>query len=223
MKSVTMIAILACCLLSAVSATAQPAVAYAAGEIGFDYSRPVFGGYSGSFHALGPAGGAGEFISPEESEGCGGLTGNTPDVHFFMASGAVRNPDSSQDIVVMVIYSDTASISNGSYPVNFIDFSSIFMYLDDVTEFVYPEDTTELDWNAILGSVVAAHKFISISGEINIDEINSGMASGTFNGSMSDADDPAFLLSVENGEFALTGGLVSADEASFSELKSMFR
>jgi hypothetical protein len=221
MKSVTMIAILACCLLTSVSATAQPAVAYAAGEIEFNYTGS--GGYSESFHAVGPAGGAGEFILPEEAEGCGGLTGNTPDVHFFMASGAVRNPDSSQDIVVMVIYSDTESITNGSYPINPYDFSSIVLYLDDVTYFVYPEDTTELDWNAILGSVVAAHKYISLTGIITIGEINSGIANGTFSGFMSDMAIPPVTITVENGTFALTGGLVSAAEASFSELKSMFR
>jgi len=223
MKFKIWILVIVLALQGAALVNAQPMVGFTEGEIAFDYSQTPFGPYSGSFQAIGPAGGAGDFIDPGETEGCGGVAGSSIDGHLFLGYGAIRNPDKSLDLVILMIFTDSEPITPGTYSIDVTDFSSFFWYLDDVEGIVMPDNLDDANWDDLVASLIAAHKFASISGSITIDQLDASSASGTFTGAMIDLDDIMTLISVSNGAFQLTGGYVASDDASFSELKTMYR
>jgi hypothetical protein len=194
---------------------------YIHGATGFEYAQLPFGPYAGLFSASGWAFGVSGTEPETFSEAVGGFYAVAGDTASVAGYAATRNPDETVDLFVWWIRVPGSSVPAGSYAVDLFGFTTVFVYLDDIEDFVLPKSFDPGDLADWLGLVSAAHIFVAASGHIDLDFVDIRAVTGTFSGSM--LDDSLTLISVTNGMVSLTGEEVGTVPASWGEVKTLYR
>ncbi len=217
--------ITACSLLLATSVAALPLTGFGQGTIHFPYQQWPIGDFQGQFDAEGPAGGAGNFISPGYDQGAGGVAGDLPEGGAtLVAYGAARNPDDSLDLLVLVVHTATDTLVPGtSYEVSVEDPVCQVWFLDDVTGITLPDDLTQVDWEDLVGAVEAAHKFVAYSGEVRLNVLDATQVEGAISGRMFDLNDTLLMIQTETGTFHLDAAFTGNRALGMGELKLLYR
>lgn len=211
-----------CAVFTGFPALAQDWVSpYNHGATHFDFAELLFGPYSGSFSADGPAFGVQDTDPETFSESVGGLYVVADDTASVAGYAAARNPDDTVDLFVWWVRTHGEFVPAVAYPVDPFSMTTGFIYLDDIAEFDPPESfdpTSLMDW---LGGVDAAHVFMAASGVVHLDFVGTQAITGTFSGTM--LDDTLMVISVQNGLISLTGIDVATVPASWGDVKTLYR
>lgn len=184
-------------------AGAQSPILYDEGSYAFDYQQWPFGSYSGSFSAEGAMldslnwGGS-------QLESVGGALEVVADTTTAWAYGAVYNDDDTVDLSLLFVRS-AGELMPGYHPIDLTNFLAMFVYFDGIAEFVIPEDPSDVQ--AWLDGVVADYLFFGSTGGITVTAVSDTSFAGSFSGQMIDTGSFT-IISIEGGEFALTGGPV---------------
>ncbi len=198
-------------ILGASGARAQDSTlaVYSEGSMAFSYQQWPFGSYGGSFSAEGFAPDSSGF-PPGQTEGCGGFLGIMSDTTTALAYGISLEPDGRAD-GGLVLVRGAGGLGPGTYPVDLTGFTAIFGFIDNADTLSIPSNPDSLDPFELLESIVADHKLIAASGQINVSTVDEEGFSGTFSGLMADYDNPLFLVSLNNGTFSVTATEVTVD------------
>lgn len=195
-------------LLGAPSAQAQFAGAdtlYAGGALGFSYRQTPFPFYSGVLDIEGdaflPDGG----WNPDQTEAVGGGMGMmTPD---SVATGvyAVRDNGNQTYDVGLAVLRTLGPLQPGVYPIDIQAGTAAFFFIDDAATVALPDTLDAAALIAWFMDLPAAHKFVSLTGNLSVSVVSADTLAGTFTGTATDIDNLAFLINVTGGRFALRG------------------
>lgn len=211
------------------AALASPAKAdvvgvFTSGQYSFDYSGP--GTYDGDFFADGEEFEASGTFGGTQTNACGGFFDkNIPDVDTTVMTlyAAILNTDGTVDAAVLWVTNLDDGVPAGNYPITLAGTDNKFVFIDNIEAFEPPADYTDVaELIAWARDLEAGHILISSSGSITIQEAAEELAVGTFSGSMLDANNPFFSVSVTNGTFSYEG-VVPVTQNSFGHLKALFR
>jgi hypothetical protein len=184
----------------------QVLVEYYQGSYHFDYEQWPWGGYNGTFDAMG------EILDPDlgwaegQTQSVGGRLEVMSDTLTVWGYGAVLNPDATVDVAAVFTRTAGTELLPGNYPVDTTNFMTIFGFFDNVAEFEIPEEGG--DMSAWLDTLEADQKFFSTSGSITITQVDEDGFAGTFTGSMADPGDFT-IITVDNASFNMDGQAVT--------------
>ena len=218
-------------VLALTAAVATPAAAdvvgvYTEGIYAFDYATS--GTYGGTFEAEGIEFQASGTFDTEQLVACGGFfdkESSKADKTTMTLYAAYRNPDETVDAAVLWVSCEGNGIPSGSYTINLLQPDNMFVFLDNIEAFEPPSDWTDpaalAAWAAGLS---ALHALTSTSGTITITTANAGIATGSFSGSMADANNWLFPpVDATNGSFDFQGHTVGDVPATLGRIKQLFR
>jgi hypothetical protein len=212
----------AACLLLAATAAAQPAFTwpYGQGSVSFHYQQWPFGTYAGDFQADGHQF-DGPFIPGDFDQAVGGLCTSVQDTTTAFWYAAVLEPDQSVDLSMLWVRKPGAELTPGDYPVDVLGRTVLFAFIDGITDFTPPDDFGSFDPSAWLDSITCEHLFMAISGTVHLDHIGIRSFVGTFSGVASDTG--LMFVSISSGTFWVIGPEVGNEEASWGDVKALFR
>lgn len=219
MKFAPLVASAVVSLLAMSSAWAQVA-SYEGGTISFDYAEFPLGMYTGSFLSDGVV----EDIDAFPPEGTGasyGFTAQVPGREELLIVGGYENPDHTGDIA-FVFLNVPNTIAPGIRFVDPISYSVLFGFIDDVSTFQAPTDPYHTDLDGWIETIIADHKFLSISGSVTISSIDEEGIVGTFSGLMARTTG-GMLVSASSGTFSVGTTPVSVSAETWADIKSKFR
>ncbi len=203
------------------SAQAQgPVLIYEKGTVGFDFAQFPVGPYSGSFLSDGsvtdvasfPIGGSGASTAIRTQVG---------GVHYLVVFGGLRNGDGTGDVAFLFLRS-AAPFAPGPYPVNPLNYSAIFGFVDDVSSIVVPQAPDQTNWQAWVTGLVADHKLLSASGVIQLTTVSDTHLEGNFSGVAAEFGG-GIMVSFANGHFSLDPLPLAVESASWSSIKALYR
>jgi hypothetical protein len=200
------------------SATAQVA-SYQGGTISFDYTEFPVGLYAGSFLSDGVVENLQSF-PPDGTGASYGFTVQVPGRQELLIVGGYRNPNNTGDIA-FVFLNVPNTIAPGVRFVDPVSYSALFGFVDDVSGFQPPVDPFHTDLDGWIETIIAGHKFLSISGSVTISSIDADGVTGTFSGLMARTTG-AMLVSAANGSFAVGSAPLSVSPETWAEIKSKF-
>lgn len=178
---------------------------YAGGAVSFSYRQTPFPIYSGEFtvegDALLPDGG----WSPGQTTAVGGGMGLiTPDSVATAIYAIQDNGNDTYDVSLTVLRS-FGPLQPGTFPINAQTGAALFLFIDDAATVALPDTLdaqTIIQW---FQDIPAAHKFVSLSGNITVSTVSADTLAGTFAGTATDIDNIFLLINVSDGAFALRG------------------
>jgi hypothetical protein len=178
---------------------------YASGAISFSYRQTPFPIYSGSFSAQGESLNPDGSWDPGQTQAVGGGSGvvNVDSVMTAMY-GLVANANGTFDFALAAVRT-LGPLHPGSYPVDINTGTSMFLFVDDASYVDLPDT---LDADVVIQwfmDLPAAHKLVSIAGNINVAAVDAYQLTGTFSGTTVDIDNVFFVVSVSSGSFNLAG------------------
>ena len=175
---------------------------YDSGTYHFDYDQWPFGSYGGTFQASGPILDPDIGWAPGQTESSGGRYEVIGDTLTSWAYSARLNTDETVDLAALLVRTAADTLLPGSYPIDLDNYLVEYAFLDDVTNFTFPEYGG--DMVAWLNSLISAHRFLGTTGTIHVTEVGSTGFAGTFSGTMTDPDDFT-IISISGGTFDLEG------------------
>jgi hypothetical protein len=198
--------------------TATPATG-ATDSLHFGYRQVTGGNYSGTFHAEGTVTDLAAF--PPREGGVHATHVSEEGMHTLLIVGGFENDDSSGDVAFLLLQSDEP-LAPGAYSIDPGSFSAEFGFVDDAVGVEIPANPSDVDWGAYAAAIVAAHKFIGISGVITLDEVADDYVSGSFAGAMI-ATDLTMMIAATDASFAAGTAALSVRPASWARIKSEYR
>lgn len=210
--SITRIIITAAAVLliaNVAAAQDQVLATYFEGDYSFDYNQWPFGSYDGTHAATGVILDPGIGWEPGQTESAGGRLETRADTLTAWAYGARLNADTTVDMGALFIRSATGSLSPGNYSIDITNYTVMFAFMDDISNFSIPEEGA--DMAAFISSLEADQKFFGTTGGIDVTQVDEFGFRGTFSGTMTDPGDLK-IISISNAMFDLEGSPTSAPE-----------
>ena len=181
------------------------------GTMGFDYQQPG-GGIAGNFVSLGG------LVGNPPTEGTAAATFVLDGINYLVVIGAVEDGANFRDGGVLVL-SSLVPITVGNYSLDGID--GLFVFIDDAVGWNPPADICATNWAIELASIVAAGKYGSVSGNVNVASLDPTGASGTFNAAVTDPD-TGITLDVTSGSFNVLPPS-AVDGSTWGSIKTLYR
>ena len=208
--------LLAVAWLAACPASAQP---LAGGRLEFKYRQFPAGSYSGAFRAEGSIVDFSAFppSAPGAVHGAYIVHGGT---HTILVVGGFGNADTSADLSFLLLKSDQP-FTPGTYIVDPVTFSVTFGFLDDATGVQIPSEPWNADWQLVLDTIVAGHKFGAISGVITLDVVEFDRIAGTFRGFL--VDEGGLTITLSDASFSVGLVVTPVEATSWGSIKSSYR
>jgi hypothetical protein len=205
-------------ILALLLAAAGPAPAYTlldGGNLAFTYASFPSGPYGGVFTADGSLLGG-------VSTG-GGVTSvlfQASGVYTLVVVAGVLDPASNVDGAVLLIRSPDPIVP-GSYPVDPLNGTCAFAFVDDAVSFAVPTDPASADWQAWFDQLLASRKFVGATGAVTITSVGSERIAGSFSG-LSLEYGTNVPIGVSGGTFEVTGAL-PVEPATWGGVKADYR
>ncbi|MBZ0267908.1 hypothetical protein K8I85_07120 [bacterium] len=177
----------------------------------FNYQQ-VGGGIAGNFTSVGGLSGT------PVTEGTIATTFVLDGLNYLLVLGAVEDGIEFRDAGVILV-SSVAPIVPGAFTLD--GTNAVFLQIDDAVGWNPPADPCAVNWSTELASIVAAGKYGSISGTLNLLSLDMGGASGTFDAVVEDPDS-GIQLDVTGGEFNVVPPS-AVDGASWGSTKALYR
>lgn len=181
------------------------------GTMSFDYQQ-VGGGISGNFVSVGGLSGT------PPTQGTIAATFPLDGLNYLLVLGAVEDGAEFRDAGVILV-SSVAPITPGPYSLD--GTNAVFLQIDDAMGWNPPADPCAVNWSIELASIVAAGKYGSVSGTLNLDSLDMGGASGTFTALVADPDS-GIQLEVTSGSFNVVPPS-AVEDSSFGSVKALYR
>lgn len=181
------------------------------GTMSFDYEQ-VGGGINGSFLSVGGLSGT------PVTEGTIAATFVLDGLNYLLVLGAVEDGTEFRDAGVILV-SSVAPIVPGVFVLD--GTNAVFLQIDDAVGWNPPADPCAVNWSTELAGIVAAGKYGSISGTLNLASLDMGGASGTFNAVVEDPDS-GVQLDVTNGQFNVVPPS-AVDGSTWGTVKALYR
>lgn len=208
--------LLAVAWLAACPASAQP---LAGGRLEFRYRQFPSGPYSGAFRAEGSVFDLSAFppSAPGAVHGARIVHGGQ---HTILVVGGFGNADASADLSFLLLKSDQP-FTPGTYIVDPVTFSVTFGFLDDARAVQIPPEPWNADWQLVLETILARHKFGAISGVITLDVVGSDRIAGTFRGFL--VDDGGVTITLSDASFSVGLVVTPVEPLTWGSIKSSYR
>lgn len=206
--------------LSAMTSASAQVTPYQGGTISFDYAEFPVGMYTGSFLSDGVIEDLASF-PPDGTGASYGFTVQVPGREELLIVGGYENPDHTGDIA-FVFLNVPNTISPGIRFVDPISYSVLFGFIDDVSAFQAPADPYHTDLDGWIETIIADHKFLSMSGSVTISSIDAEAIVGTFSGLMARTTG-GMLVSASSGTFSVGTTPLGVSDDTWAEIKSKFR
>jgi len=205
-------------ILAFLLAAAGPTGAYMlfdGGSLSFTYASFPSGPYGGVFAADGTLLGG---VSTS-----GGVTAamfQANGVYTFVAVAGVLDPATHVDGALLLIRSPDPIVP-GSYPVDPLNGTCAFAFVDDAVSFAVPTDPASADWQAWFEQLLASRKFVGATGAVTITSVGSERIAGTFSG-LSLEYGTNVPIGVSGGSFEITGA-TPVEPTSWGSVKADYR
>ncbi len=184
---------------------------YYQGDYRFDYEQWPWGDYDGTHEV------SGVILDPEfgwaegQTESVGGRMEVRSDTLTAWGYGALLNPDDTVDMGALYIRSASGSLSPGYYGIDLTDYTVMFTFMDDITNFSIPPEGA--DMAEFISSMEASQKFFGTTGGIDVTEVGDWGFRGSFSGTMTDPGDLK-IITITGGVFDIDGWPTSVPEAA---------
>jgi hypothetical protein len=185
------------------------------GTMDFQYAQFPSGTYVGSFSADGelltgvPAGG-----------GTTALLFDSGGEHYLVVAAALLDGGGNVDAAVVMIRSASPFVP-GVYPVDAINHTCTFAFVDDAVSFALPADPATADWESWFNGLLASRRFVGATGAVTLTEVGPSAVTGTFSG-LSFEYGTNMPLSISPGAFHVTGALAVEDD-TWAGVKADYR
>jgi hypothetical protein len=211
MKGLTTVLLSLTFLATATLAT-EPDILINGGTVEFDYLQvpsPTVAGHFGS---------DGSLAADPPNEGTAATTYVLDGLHYLTVIGAVENGTNFIDGIGIVIES-LAPITPGTYPLDGV--TGTLAFVDDAVGWVPPADLWNTNWTLELASIVAAGKYLSVSGAVVVDTVDPYRVAGSFEALVIDPN-TGITLAVSAGTFNVAPP-VSVDDTTWASVKNLYR
>jgi hypothetical protein len=181
------------------------------GTMSFDYEQ-VGGGISGNFVSVGGLSGT------PVTQGTIAVTFQLDGLNYLLVLGAVEDGVEFRDAGVILVSSVTPIVP-GLFTLD--GTNAVFLQIDDAVGWNPPSDPCAVNWSTELAGIVAAGKYGSISGTLNLMSLDMGGAAGTFNAVVEDPD-TGIQLDVTSGQFNVVPPS-AVEGANWGSVKALYR
>jgi hypothetical protein len=219
----TILGLLALAIPALPAAAATSEILLDDGAVTFDYAQYPAGPYAGTFTAAGPIEDPTSF--PPGTGACYGLAAEVTGTHHLVVVAGLRDGESAVDAAVVRIALPDP-LAPGVYPVDPFGQTVVFGLVDDATGFALPEDPWTADWADWAAAIVATHRFVSMSGTITIETVESGLVTGSFTGLLGEvgnAGGTGIIVSVSGGTFRVGSSTTGLEPATWGDVKAVYQ
>jgi hypothetical protein len=193
---------------------------YTSGTMGFTYQQFLPPGSDSGTVSLAGNSFATEIFPPGVTEVVGGLYGQVEGTYGVMAYGAIKRDALSMDLAVMYIQS-TSPLTTGSYAVN-PEEGILFAYARNMSIAEVPVVLTIETVLAFLESVTVDQVMASVTGSIDVSQVDESGFDATFSGGML-SDDETTTYTLSGGAVSLDAGVQANEELNWGDLKQIYR